>query len=318
MLARKSRELPENVKNLLSSGRVGHLSTISPNGKISIVPIGFHFDGMDVFFGTPKDSAKRRFMQNNPNVSLVVDNGEVMKDALGVLIQGRAEIYDAKRTLRKFKETVPAIVKFAKKYPDVFLYYTKDLKELPDDRKFYKYRIIRIVTEKMLYWDGYTWGRVLPKPEEPAAFFDINGKEDPKMVAKIVGRVLDVFQSVSFKDVEYEGTIVEYPQELAEADDFTQLDLTWSAVLDQSIKDGEITQEEEALLKTVRNNYLIYTDVLEQTLADGVITKDEHLLLKTVRGSLYKTAFHTALEDGVLTKDEWALLRTLKEKLTLD
>ncbi|MFQ5976496.1 MAG: pyridoxamine 5'-phosphate oxidase family protein [Candidatus Hydrothermarchaeales archaeon] len=86
MKAKKVTKLAGNVKNLLSGGRIGHLSTISPQERISIVPIGYFFDGLDIYFGTPRTSAKLKFMQKNPNVSFTIDNGKVMREALGVLI----------------------------------------------------------------------------------------------------------------------------------------------------------------------------------------------------------------------------------------
>lgn len=318
MLAKKSKELPEEVKNLLASSKVGHLSTVSPQGRISIVPVGFYFGGMDVYFGTPKESAKLKFLQKNPNVSLTVDNGKIMKEALGVLIQGKAEIYDAKKTFKKFRATIPAIARFSKKYPELFVFYTRHMEELPQDRKFYKYRLICIVTEKMLYWHGYNWGRVISRGEEYVPFFDITGKEDPGAVAKTVKRFLDVFRSVNFTHGEYGERVIEYPQKLPEADMLKQYDEAYTAALEQALRDGKITKDEGALLKTIRNNYIIYQDALEQALADGIITKDEHLLLKTIRGSLYKTALDTALEDGVITEDEQSILDTFREKLGLD
>ena len=36
-------------------------------------------------------------------------------------------------------------------------------KGLPDERKLYKYRIIRINPSKIIYWSGYKFGRYIPK-----------------------------------------------------------------------------------------------------------------------------------------------------------
>jgi nitroimidazol reductase NimA-like FMN-containing flavoprotein (pyridoxamine 5'-phosphate oxidase superfamily) len=55
----------EGVDNLLRTSRVGHIATISPKGRVSTVPIAYHFDGQNVFFGTPRDSSKLKFLQEN-------------------------------------------------------------------------------------------------------------------------------------------------------------------------------------------------------------------------------------------------------------
>ncbi|MFQ5887723.1 MAG: pyridoxamine 5'-phosphate oxidase family protein [Candidatus Hydrothermarchaeales archaeon] len=317
LLAKKSKELPGEVKDLLANSKVGHLSTVSPQGRISIVPVGFYFAGRDVFFGTPKESAKLKFLKKNPNVSMTVDNGLIMKEALGVLIQGKAEIFDVKDTFKRFKETIPTIAKFSKKYPELFTFYTTHMSDLPEDRKFYKYRMIRIVTEKMLYWSGYNWGRVFSKKEDYKPFLDATVKLDHGSFAKTAKRFMDIVGSVGFSHTEYGEQVVEYPQEIPEGDLLKQYDEAYAAALDQAMKDGKVTRDEEALLTTIKNNYIVYQDALEQALEDGIITKDEHLMLKTVRRSLYKTAFTTALKDGVITDDEQNILDAFKEKLGL-
>lgn len=318
MLAKKSKGLPDDVKELMETKKIGHLSTVSPQGRISIVPVGFYFNGTDVYFGTPKESAKLKFLQNNPNVSLTVDNGLIMKEALGVLVQGQAEIYDIKSTFKKFKETLPTITKFSIKYPELFKFYTKHLDELPQDRKFYKYRMIRIKPDKMLFWSGYNWGRVFTKKEKHEPSFDITGKEEHGIIAKTANRFMDALHQINFKHGEYGEHVVEYPQKAQDDDLLRQYDEAYTAALDEAMKDGKLSPDEEALLNTIKNNYIVFQDALEQALEDEIITKEEHMMLKTVRRSLFKTALNTAKKDGIITEEEQRLLEVFREKLGLD
>lgn len=315
MKAKKVVRLAENINKLLKDGRIGHLSTVAPTGRISIVPIGYHFDGMDIYFGTPKGSAKLKFMQKNPNVSFTIDNGLVMREALGVLIQGRAEIYDTKDIFRKLKMTLPAIAGFSKKYPDVFTFYTKDMKKLPEDRKLYKYHLIRIVTEKLLYWDGYNWGRMITKPEDYEPFFDINEKQDPNVVARTLKRFLSALQTTEIDNKE-EGMRITQAISLEEPD-IVDPDEMISSLLDMAMKDGKVTKNEMDLLITVRNNYHFYQDALKDALSDGVITKDEYTILNTIKKSVYQSAINTAMKDGIISEDEQVMLDTLKSILKI-
>ena len=170
----RSIGLTEGVDGLLRSSRVGHLATISPKGRVSTVPIAYHFDGLNVFFGTPRDSSKLKFLQGNPNVAFQIDNGKVMDEAIGVMMQGNAEIYDTRDLFKRYKETLPAIARYSLKYPDAFVFYVRHPNKLSEARRYTKYRVIRIVPDRILFWSGYEWGRVIPDAQDYAPFFDIH------------------------------------------------------------------------------------------------------------------------------------------------
>jgi len=318
MKAKQHKDLPENVVNLLSKARVGLFSSVSPQGRVSTVPIGFHFDGEDVYFGTPKESAKLKFMMKNPNVSLTVENGKVMKESLGVLIQGKANVFDPKKTLTKFRESLPAIAGFSKKYPDVFFYYTRDMKELPEDRKFYKYRLVHLNTEKMLFWDGYTWGRHVPEDKEKSPFFEISEDGDPATISKMVKRVLGVFNPEKLTQTEHGVSVADIPQDINDLNHMEDPDKLIEAVFEQAQADGKITSEEEKLLEKIKDNFSIYKETLKQALDDGTISKDEHSLLKSVRKSIFNSIQTMALEDGIESEDEKLILNNLKKHLGIN
>jgi nitroimidazol reductase NimA-like FMN-containing flavoprotein (pyridoxamine 5'-phosphate oxidase superfamily) len=302
-------------RELLQSGRVGHLATISPRGRVSTIPIAFYFDGLSVFFGTPKESPKLRFLEENPNVAFQIDNGKVMEEAVGIMIQGRAEIYHVQNLVRKYRETLPAILSFSRKYPDVFTFYTRDYKKLPDDRKFHRYRLIRIVPDRILFWSGYEWGRLVPDPQDYAPFFDIHADVEPKAMAREVESLLASLDSLSTEERPGEnildkGEQLRYPK-LIDQDELM------SELFAEAMADQKVTEDEIEILNTIRANYRFYLDSLSNAMSDGVISKDECALLNTIKKSVYQSTVDTALKDGEIGTDEARLLKKFGELLNV-
>jgi nitroimidazol reductase NimA-like FMN-containing flavoprotein (pyridoxamine 5'-phosphate oxidase superfamily) len=314
--ADKGHALAEGVQELLRSGRVGHVATISPTGRVSSVPVAYHFDGSSVFFGTPRDSPKLRFMEANENVAFQIDNGRVMQEAVGVMIQGNAEIYDTRQLLTKYRETLPAIARFSKKYPDVFVFYTRDHSRLPDERKFYKYRLVRIVPTSILYWVGYDWGRLIPHPEDYARFFEIGAEEgDPEAVADELQSFLGGMSTLeTASETEEEVPDLSQVWDLPAIIDQEELMAELHAV---AMADDEITSEEMAILDAIRSSYRFYLDALKNAMSDGIITKDELALLHTIKQSVYRSVIDTALKDGKIDDDERRLLTRFAELLNV-
>lgn len=305
--------LAQSVDQLLRSERVGHVAIITPMGRVSSVPVAYHFDGANIFFGTPRDSPKLRFLEANPNVAFQIDNGRVMDEAVGVMIQGNAEIYETRQLLTKYRETLPAILRFTKKYPDVFVFYTRDHRKLPDERKFYKYRLIRIVPTSILFWVGYDWARLIPHPEEYAKFFDVREEGDPQAVAHDLETLLGSLHSIEHDD----ATVNEVPDVSQELDLPKVIDPTelMSELYAEAMSDDKITDDEAAILNSIQSNYRFYLDALKNALSDGIISKDESAMLHTIKYSVYKSVINTALQDGQVTEDEERLLRKFAELL---
>ena len=162
-------ELPAEVLDLLKTSTIGYLSVRSPKGDLYSYPVAFYFTGYKVYFTTPISAAKLRFMRANSEVSFLVDNHLLTKGACGTMIQGNTKVFSVAKTIVSILSVGPKIAKFAKKYPGMFTFYAKG-KEVPDERKLYKYRLIRIDPTKFLFWRGYQFGKYVPKG--PA-------KEDP-------------------------------------------------------------------------------------------------------------------------------------------
>ena len=68
------------------------LSTIDKDGFPHSVPLGYFRLGRDVVMGVRDGTRKVANVENNPNVSIMLEDGSSMADIRGVMIQGRARI----------------------------------------------------------------------------------------------------------------------------------------------------------------------------------------------------------------------------------
>ena len=68
------------------------LSTIDKDGFPHSVPLGYFRLGRDIVMGVRDGTHKVSNVENNPNVSILLEDGSTMADIRGVLLQGRARI----------------------------------------------------------------------------------------------------------------------------------------------------------------------------------------------------------------------------------
>ncbi|HZY94720.1 MAG TPA: pyridoxamine 5'-phosphate oxidase family protein [Candidatus Bathyarchaeia archaeon] len=108
----ESTNLPDQVIDVLKKTSIGYLSVISKSGEPCSYPVAYYYSRLTVYFVTPVSAAKYKIIKNNPRISF---------------IEG-----------------------FSKKYPGMLSFYARG-KELPDERKLYKYRLIRIKPTKIVY-----------------------------------------------------------------------------------------------------------------------------------------------------------------------
>jgi hypothetical protein len=160
----ESAPVPDRVVDVLKNNKIGYLSVLSKSEELYSYPVAFHFSDLKLYFMTPVSAAKFKILKNNPTVSFIVDNGKVTTEACGAMIQGRAKIFTIGRTLVSILSVGPKMIGFTKKYPGMLSFYARG-KELPDERKLYKYRLIRIDPSKIIYWIGYSFSRYIPKVE---------------------------------------------------------------------------------------------------------------------------------------------------------
>lgn len=68
------------------------LSTIDGDGFPHSVPLGYFRLGNDIVMGVRDGTRKVANIENNPNVSVMLEDGSTMADIRGVMLQGRARI----------------------------------------------------------------------------------------------------------------------------------------------------------------------------------------------------------------------------------
>ncbi|MDA4118050.1 MAG: pyridoxamine 5'-phosphate oxidase family protein [Thaumarchaeota archaeon] len=186
MLDKRQNDVPEQVMDVLKTSNIGYLSVTSPKGELFSYPVAFYFSHFKLYFVTPIGAAKLRFIRANPSISFLVDNHLLTKGATGVMIQGKARVFSVAKTILSILSVGPNIARFSKKYPGMFTFYAKG-KELPDERKLHKYRLIRLDPKKMLYWVGYEFGKYVPDgspSEDPLA--ESRDEEKLETLAKLM------------------------------------------------------------------------------------------------------------------------------------
>ena len=208
---------------------------------------------------------------------------------------------------------MPAILRYSKKYPDAFVFYLRNPKKLSEVRRYAKYRVVRIVPDRILYWSGYDWGRVIPDPDEYTAFFNIHQETDPKDMGREVGSLLASMETISSEQGPGED-ILDQSRQLCHPKIIDQ-DKLMSALFAEAMTDQKVTEDEMEILNTIRRNYRFYLDSLKNALSDGIISSDECALLNTIKQSVYQSVLDTALKDGEIKEEEANLLKKFRELL---
>jgi hypothetical protein len=251
----QSSPVPEQVLDVLKTNRIGYLSVISKKGELYSYPVAFHYSGDKVYFVTPVSAAKFKIIKANPTVSFIVDNGKVTTEACGAMIQGKALIFTVGRTLLSILSVGPKIAGFSKKYPGMLTFYARG-KELPDERKLYKYRLIRIEPSKIIFWTGYNFGRFISKKKNEPTEDSLSLTSDEgglKVAAKLLQPA--------------EGGI---PGEQG----FSNHD--WLAALDTNVSEGVLSSDEREIMGLYRNLPSQRSDAK----GTASITDEERRLLK--------------------------------------
>lgn len=252
-----SSPIPEQVVDVLKTNSIGYLSVISKSGELYSYPIAYYYSREKIYFVTPVSAAKYKIIGNNPTVSFIVDNGKVTTEACGAMLQGRARIFTVGRTLLSILSVGPKIAGFSRKYPGMLTFYARG-KELPDERKLYKYRLIRISPTKIVYWIGYTFGRRTNRSNDQPGFDSLELPQDETGLG-IASRLLE--------SVEASGR-----------DEISPLDHDWLARLDSNTDQGVLSQDERKILGAYR---IGKTDGARSDRSGRVIAEERLLLRKS-------------------------------------
>src|SRR5690242_12250235 len=78
-------KIPSQVVDVLKATTIGYLSVTSKKGDLYSYPVAFHYADEKVYMMTPVGSAKMKFMQDNPNVSFIVENRKLALEACGAM-----------------------------------------------------------------------------------------------------------------------------------------------------------------------------------------------------------------------------------------
>jgi nitroimidazol reductase NimA-like FMN-containing flavoprotein (pyridoxamine 5'-phosphate oxidase superfamily) len=86
-------------ERFLSDNEIGRLATIGANGLPHVVPVCYVYRSGSLWVATDYETKKFRNVLSNNKVALVVDTG--YDSNRGMLIQGRARIYEKGHEFRK-------------------------------------------------------------------------------------------------------------------------------------------------------------------------------------------------------------------------
>ena len=106
-------------------------------------------------------------------------------------------------------------------------------KELPDERKLYKYRLIRIDPSKIIYWLGYSFGRYIPRTEAKAPGHSLNLSKDES-------------------GLEISAKLLESADDDAPAEP-VQMDHDWMTRLEASVREGILSDEERKMFGSYKD-----------------------------------------------------------------
>jgi Pyridoxamine 5'-phosphate oxidase len=251
----ESSPVPDQVVDVLKNNKIGYLSVLSKSEELYSYPVAFHFSDLKLYFMTPVSAAKFKILKNNPTVSFIVDNGKVTTEACGAMIQGRAKIFTIGRTLVSILSVGPKMVGFTKKYPGMLSFYARG-KELPDERKLYKYRLIRIDPSKIIYWLGYNFGRYLPKSEAKTPGHSLKLSKDDSGL-EISAKLLES----SDEDVPMEPMPIDHD---------------WMTRLNATVSEGILSEQERNMLGSYKGE----TSSLSRVIVSSQVTEEEKKLLR--------------------------------------
>ncbi|MDA4111800.1 MAG: pyridoxamine 5'-phosphate oxidase family protein [Thaumarchaeota archaeon] len=227
-------DIPNQVLDVLKTSQIGYLSVTSSKGELYSYPVAFYFGGLKVYFMTPISAAKLKFIRGNPSVSFLVDNHLLTKGSCGAMVQGKAKVFSITKTVLSILSVGPKMAHFAKKYPGMFTFYASG-KELPDERKLYKYRLIRIDPSKIVFWTGYQFGKYLTK-----------GKPSSEIAADSLGAATEDEKMETFAQL-----LKSADEELPVPEGVKQSE-EWIEGLNEATEQGIITKDERSTIDSYR------------------------------------------------------------------
>jgi hypothetical protein len=79
---------------MLQSRGPARLAYVWPDGTPRVVPIGFHWNGTELVFGTPPDAPKTKALKNGTKVAVSIDTDTMPYDVLQIRGTVRTDVVD--------------------------------------------------------------------------------------------------------------------------------------------------------------------------------------------------------------------------------
>lgn len=88
--------LPDSVKELITSGRLAHLTTLDADGAPHVTIAWVGLDGDDIVMATLPDQRKLKNMRRDPRVALSIETDKLSKFGLPeyLVVYGRATVVE--------------------------------------------------------------------------------------------------------------------------------------------------------------------------------------------------------------------------------
>jgi len=82
----------KEIEDFLKSAKIARICTHNKDGTIHSVPVWFNYDNGEIIIGTPKASRRARNLNNDNNVTILID--EFGPQTRGTIIYGKARMDD--------------------------------------------------------------------------------------------------------------------------------------------------------------------------------------------------------------------------------
>lgn len=248
--------IPEKVLGTLKTQKIGYLSVVSKKGDLYSYPLAFHYSKYNIYLMTVKDSSKIKFMKANPNVSFLVDNKKIALECCGAMIQGKAKILSMTKMIGLIYTLGPkSLLEWSKKYPGLLTFYAKG-KDIPEERRLYKYRFIRVEPSKIVFWDGYKFGKYIPEKKSSGVSDITRETLDPTNPESLANLLATVDEEVETDELPanpdwYNELNTAVSSGMISEDEKRVISMSKGRLLGvaENVKPGELSSGEKALLK---------------------------------------------------------------------
>jgi hypothetical protein len=84
-------------------------------------------------------------------------------------------------------------------------------------------------------------------------------------------------------------------------------------ILNVAEEDGIISDDEQAMISSIKSNLAKYFEILDLNYEDGIITSEEQYEFYQARKKILEEALVIAREDEKITQDEFRIVQALRD-----